>query len=73
MPILQIKKQKYRDLSGGPVAKNTPCDEGMQVPSLVREQRSHIPRGNRAPRPQLERTGRNKSPMWCNWDPTQTK
>ena len=35
-----------RDFPGGPVVKNCPPLQGMQVRSLVRELRSHMPQGN---------------------------
>ena len=35
-----------KDFLGGPVVKNSPFSEKMQVPSLVRELRSRVPLGN---------------------------
>ena len=40
------KIKKEREFPGGPVVKNPPYNGGTQVRPLVRELRSHMPRGN---------------------------
>ena len=44
---LVILKSKPRDFPGGPVVKTTFQCRGLQVQSLVRERRSHIPWGQK--------------------------
>ena len=41
-----ILKKRNRDFPGGLMVKNLPYNAGEQVGSLVRELRSHVPRGN---------------------------
>lgn len=41
-----IEKVKGWDFPDGPVIKNLPANAGMQVQSLVREQRSRMLQGN---------------------------
>ena len=40
-------RQAGGDFPGGPVVKTLPPNAGAQVPSLVRELRSHTPRGQK--------------------------
>ena len=49
-------KTDSRDFPGGPVVKNPLAMQGMQVRSLVRELRSHMPQATKAYTPQLERS-----------------
>ena len=43
--LMQNQDKNSRDLPGGPVVKNPPCNSGMQVWFLVEELRSHMPQG----------------------------
>ena len=57
MPILQIKKQKYRDFPGGPVVKSTPFDEGNA--GSIPGQGTKIPHSKGQPSPQAATRGNN--------------
>ena len=49
------QRYKKQGLLGGPVVKNPPSNARDMVSILVREQQSHMPRGNSAGAPQLEK------------------
>ena len=45
--LMGVKNQGRRDFIGGPIVKTSPSSTGVQVQSLVKVLRSHVPLGQK--------------------------